>query len=183
MSDLLILDEMQRPARLQKFRGRLAPDGDCLVWTGTKNRSGYGVFTIGRDGLYYTCSPHRVAWMIDRGMMIPPGMEVDHLCSNRACAKPDHLEIVDRAENVARSLMRKRVVSTSPIVRYGPFTIEERKRAGGRVVYLLTRREYRADGSVRPRAKVYQTREDAEAASLCTDSRINPVNDLAASDT
>lgn len=71
--------------------------GDCWVWTGAKSSAGYGQVRI--DGkLHYT---HRLTWESLVGS-IPDGKEIDHLCRNRACCNPDHLEPVDRRTNIRR---------------------------------------------------------------------------------
>jgi hypothetical protein len=69
-------------------------DEDCWIWLGPVNRSGYG--HLRRFGYV-----HRLAWELLRGP-IPEGMTVDHLCRNRVCVRPDHLELVTRAENIRR---------------------------------------------------------------------------------
>lgn len=46
-------------------------------------------------------STHRVAYLIFRGP-IPSGLQLDHLCRNRGCANPEHLEVVTQRENIAR---------------------------------------------------------------------------------
>lgn len=69
----------------------------CLEYTGTLNPDGYGQLTYqGR-----THGAHRVAYMETIGP-IPPGLELDHLCGNRACINLAHLEPVTHAENVRR---------------------------------------------------------------------------------
>jgi hypothetical protein len=45
---------------------------------------------------------HRSVYVHLRGP-IPPGMTIDHLCRNRSCVNPDHLEVVSLKENVRRS--------------------------------------------------------------------------------
>lgn len=69
----------------------------CWVWTGRLNRNGYGrVWWQGREPVV-----HRVVWELLIGP-IPKGLVLDHLCRNRACCNPGHLEPVTQRENVVR---------------------------------------------------------------------------------
>lgn len=68
----------------------------CWEWKGSK-KNGYGSFWNGERRI----GAHRWAWENLVGP-IPVGLEIDHLCRNRSCVNPDHLEPVTHKENVRR---------------------------------------------------------------------------------
>jgi hypothetical protein len=73
-------------------------DSGCWEWTGA-DRGGYGRFHL-RPGR--VVAAHRFAYETFVGQ-IPVGLEIDHLCRNRGCVNPIHLEPVDHAENRRRA--------------------------------------------------------------------------------
>jgi hypothetical protein len=73
----------------------------CWLWTGPKDLVGYG-----RHGGKYELA-HRVFYENARGKM-EAGVMLHHLCRNKACVNPDHLEPMDRSEH-ARRHVRERV--------------------------------------------------------------------------
>jgi hypothetical protein len=79
-----------------RFFRFVSEDGECWMWTGTKNR-GYGQFRLVEGRVY----AHRWAYEFFRGP-IPDGLTLDHLCRNRACVNPDHLEPVTMRVNLLR---------------------------------------------------------------------------------
>ena len=73
--------------------------GGCWVFTGCTANKGYGQFVSnGR-----TVKAHRWSWENANGP-IPSGMVIDHLCRNRACVNPDHLEPVTDRVNILRGV-------------------------------------------------------------------------------
>jgi hypothetical protein len=72
------------------------PKGGCWTWMGSRSQTGYGKF----NGLGETLA-HRVAYRLFVGP-IPTGLTLDHLCRNRACVNPSHLEPVTRRVNILR---------------------------------------------------------------------------------
>lgn len=94
-----------RECRLAQFYANVAlPDGNgCMQWLGTGSK-GYGSFWDGSR----TMRTHVLSWMLAYGE--PPGgdlTDLDHLCCNKACANPDHLEWVTHAENSRRALIKE----------------------------------------------------------------------------
>lgn len=69
----------------------------CWEWSGSKSGWGYGEFF--KDG--GAKAAHRVAYELSVGP-IPEGHQIDHLCRNHGCVRPDHLEPVTQQENILR---------------------------------------------------------------------------------
>lgn len=89
------------PAQIERFWTRVGVqmyDTDaCWEWTGRLELNGYARVRL-FDRKYYV---HRVAYTLARGP-IPDGLTLDHLCRNRRCANPGHLEAVTGSENTLR---------------------------------------------------------------------------------
>lgn len=75
---------------------QVMPNG-CWLWTRARALNGYGFFSIkGRNVL-----AHRVSYALATGTM-PPNLTIDHLCRNRLCVNPAHLEAVTNQTNLLR---------------------------------------------------------------------------------
>jgi hypothetical protein len=107
----------------------------CWLWTGSYNNKGYASATL--DGIH---GAHRIIYTLTVGP-IPDGMQVDHLCRNRGCVNPDHMQIVTPRENTltrtnayahsrTQSTERQDALSTRPRVRRRePHRVVRRKEA------------------------------------------------------
>lgn len=89
-------DTWARMVNSTNFNG---PNG-CWEWTKTLNDEGYGIYAHTEMGNVFA---HRLALHV-AGRPVPVDLTVDHLCFNRKCVNPGHLDIVPMAVNILRGM-------------------------------------------------------------------------------
>ena len=135
LQDLLLSD-----AATERFFKNISlptsPDG-CWEWTGTKVSQGYGHHFCGVI-TRKTARAHRLSYEIWKGL-IPEGLTIDHLCYNKACVNPLHLEAVTRGENARRA--HQKVTHCPKDHEYTPSNTKKTKRTNGERSCLRCHRE------------------------------------------
>lgn len=71
---------------------------DCWLFAGTIDKQGYGRIKVTRES---SREVHRLVYLDWIGE-IPKGLVIDHLCRNRSCINPEHLDPVTIKENILR---------------------------------------------------------------------------------
>jgi hypothetical protein len=92
----------------KKMGSKIKIGPDCWSWGGVISKEGYALLYVRRNiqgkpqpALVYRV--HRILYELLNGP-IPDGLVPDHLCRNRACPNPDHLELVTVKENILRGV-------------------------------------------------------------------------------
>lgn len=74
------------------------PNTGCFIWIGATYNNGYGFININKRSV----SAHRLSYFVHKGI-IPENFIVDHLCNNKYCINPHHLEAKSQKDNLLRS--------------------------------------------------------------------------------
>jgi hypothetical protein len=130
------------PRQERNLLTRIDASGVCWEWTGGQNGTGYGKVWITARNLY----PHRVMWEWLVGW-IPDELEIDHLCRNRLCCNPDHMELVTPRVNTLRGdAMGARRARQTACIHGHPFDEANTywRRTGGRTCKRCTRERRRS---------------------------------------
>lgn len=94
------------PRTVEALMDRIEPEPNsgCWLWVGASYGRGYGGVRWGvttRSGKARPAAAYRVLYEVFRGP-IPPKYQIDHLCRNRRCVNPQHLDVVTCRENLRR---------------------------------------------------------------------------------
>lgn len=143
----------RRPA-VDRFAEKvaLAPSG-CIEWIAGTNSTGYGTFYSGDR----VTLAHRWSYEHHIGA-IPAGLQIDHLCSNRACVNAEHMEPVTARTNLLRSTgvsARNAVKTHCPWGHaYAGDNLSISATTGERVCIACRRAQHRARRTPQPLKKV-----------------------------
>lgn len=139
----------------------------CWEWQSTKTPDGYGKIVVAwKKRQPVRRFAHRIAYQLKVGA-IPEGYDIDHLCRNRSCVNPAHLEPVTRKENVKRgnvpALMKAKAQNQTHCKRghllAGDNLVSERKEKGLRLCKIC-RTNWKRENYRKNRDKINQKRRN-----------------------
>jgi hypothetical protein len=99
-----------RPDLIDVFWSKIDKSGGqdaCWPWSAAIFPNGYGQFTWYHQSIptvkhYWRCATHVLAYYLTTNILAPDGYELDHLCRNKFCCNPVHLEVVTSRVNALR---------------------------------------------------------------------------------
>ena len=95
----------------ERFWEKVDKSDECWVWTGYRNRQGYGNFSVrGENNTFTSTRAHRYAWQLVNGD-IPTGMFVCHRCDTPSCVRPDHMFLGTQKDNLRDAVAKGRHAS------------------------------------------------------------------------
>lgn len=154
----------------QALWANVEPTGFCWNWRKPLDKDGYGTAHFGNKRY----RAHRLSYETLVGP-IPEGLVIDHLCRNKACVNPDHLEPVTNKENLLRGFTETRYHSTKTHCKNGHEYNEENTQFGNSQRYCRPcardkqkrlnndrRRAYRAEWARKDRARKKAEQLEAE---------------------
>lgn len=81
----------------RKFETKFQKTDSCWVWTDHVTKNGYGKIRFDYKDYY----AHRLSYFLYKGPILK-NLQIDHLCRNRRCVNPKHLEMVTQKINLMR---------------------------------------------------------------------------------
>lgn len=87
---------------VKRLLSSIKKEGDCWIWTKHIMWKGYGTMRYKN----VKKRAHRLSYMLIGKKSLTPGLVLDHLCENRSCINPNHLEEVTNEENLRRGRIR-----------------------------------------------------------------------------
>lgn len=109
-----------------RFWSRVDKTEGCWNWTGCIASRGYGDYEV--RGQRFLA--HRIAYTAIAGE-IPSGLVIDHLCRNRRCVNPAHMEPVTNKENILRGVSPTSINARKVFCPQGHLLSTETKCNGG----------------------------------------------------
>src|SRR3990167_5119238 len=106
-----------------RFWSKAQKTAGCWNWLGRLNH-GYGTFVLAGEARRFNRRPHRIAYGYLR-QEVPAHMTIDHLCRNRGCVNPAHMEVVTMGANNMRGNSPSSLNKKKTACRHGQLFTED----------------------------------------------------------